>query len=94
MAMKPPKTIKNRPMMVKALEREIESTNFPKIGDMITKDRLPVMLATDRAVALTSDPIRRFIASNINGKAEPNRKAFKNINGISRVVISDTQLTT
>jgi hypothetical protein len=85
----PPQMMKNMPMMVKASERERESTNFPKIGDRIAKDKLPVMLATDRAVALTSDPIRRFIASNINGKAEPRRKAFKNIMGKSKGVLND-----
>ena len=81
--------MKNIPVMMKASERDRASTDFPKIGDMTIKDILPVILAMERAVALTSDPISRFIASNINGKADPRRKAFKNIIGKSKGVLND-----
>ena len=86
---RPPQTMKNKPMMVKASDRELESTNFPKIGDMIMKERLPVILAMDRAVALTSDSINRFMESNSNGKAKPRRNALKNIMGMRKKVLKN-----
>ena len=91
-ALRPPRTMKNIPMMMKASERERTSTSFPKSGETITKERLPVILATESAVARTFDSIRRFMESSSSGKATPRRKAFKNIKGMSKgVLISPTR---